>query len=484
MPRRSAGGGGLRQLAVRGALVVGVRGVAARLVALGGTVVIARTLSAEEFGIFALGTVLLTGIGSLVQAGLGMGLVRRLARPTGTELQTVVAVNGMLMVVAVLITTAICLAIGNLAVAVALIVASTPVTAFRAPGVIVFERALAYRRLAQIEVLETLALYGLGAVLVLAGLGLSGIAVAAAVRAFGGTFLMVRASPHGVVRPRVSWRIVRDLAGFAGNYQGAAIIGFARDQGINVGITAIGGITMLGVYTVASRVLEAPRIVFQALFRVSFPAMSRLKEHGEDARNVVERTLKAVALGTGLIVAPLTAASLPLITVVFGERWSDAAAVIPPASLGLMIGGPVAVAAAGYLFAANAGRIVLRSSVLHTLAWLVIALPLLVPLGVIAAGLGSLASGLVEALVLGLAVRRRTGARIIRPLWIPLLAACGATGAGTGVIALVALDQALEASVAGIVAGGAYVMILLAVQREDLYRLRRLVRRAVRPATV
>lgn len=464
---------------MRGAFVVGVRGVAARLVALAGTVVIARTLSAEEFGIFALGTVLLTGIGSLVQAGLGMGLVRRAARPTGAELQTVVAVNGMLMVAAVVTTMAICLAIGGLAVAVALIVASTPVTAFRAPGVIVFERALSYRKLAQVEVLETMALYGLGAILVLAGLGLSGVAIAAAVRAFGGTFLMVRASPHGLVRPRLSRRIVRDLAGFAGNYQGAAIVGFVRDQGINVGITAIGGITMLGVYTVASRVLEAPRIVFQALFRVSFPAMSRLKEHGENARNVLERTLKAVALGTGLIVAPLTAASLPLITVIFGERWKDAAAVIPPAGVGLMIGGPIAVAAAGYLFAVDAGRIVLRSAVLHTLAWFVIALPLLMPLGVVAAGLGSLAAGLVEALVLGLAVRRRTGARIFRPLGIPLLAASVAAGAGTGVIALIALDQALEATVAGVVAGGAYVIILLAVQREELNGLARLVRGAV-----
>ncbi len=193
--------------------------------------------------------------------------------------------------------------------------------------------------------------------------------------------------------------------------------------------------------------------------------------------------MKGVALGTGFIVAPISAASVPLVPVIFGERWSEAAKVIPPVSLALMIGGPVAVAAAGYLFAVDAGGVVLRSAVLHTLAWFLIALPLLTPLGVVAAGLGVVAASVVEALVLGCAVHRRTGARVFSALVVPLLAATAAAGAGAGVAAWLVLDRALEAGAAALVAGCAFAIILLALQRDDLTGLVRLVRAAAGPAT-
>lgn len=474
---------GLRRLAVRGALIVGLRGVLSRIIALAGTVVLARTLETEEFGIFALGSALMICIDAVVRAGLGAGLIRRSGKPSDAELQTVVAVNGVLMVLAVVITAAVCSAVGGQVLTVAFMVMFMPLTALRTPGIILFERALSYRKLAQVEIFETTALYGFSAVLVAAGFGLTGVVVAAAARAVGGTLLMVRASSHGLVRPHLSLRIARELAAFAGHYQGAAVVNFARDQGANLGIAAVGGVTMLGVYAVASRVLQAPQILLEALFRVLYPAMSRLKEHGEDAGHVIERTVKFVALATGLIVAPLAAASVPLISAVFGERWSEAATVIPPVSLALMIGGPISVAAAGYLFAIDAGRIVLRSAVLHTIAWFAIALPLLGPLGVVAAGLGIVASSTVEALVLGRAVHRRTGARVFRGLVVPLLAATAGTGLGMIAIEQIDWGRALEAGAAALIAGGTFAIILLALQRQDVRGLVRLVRGAFGPPT-
>lgn len=482
-PRDSLGGASLRQLAIRGVLVVGARGAAGRLIALAGTVVLARQLSSEEFGLFVLATTLMVSVGAVVYAGLGGGLIRRTAEPTMIELQTVVAVNGALMVAVVAVTAAVCTAIGGQATAVAIIVALIPITALRSPGVIYFERALSYRKLAQVEIVETTALYGLGSIFVVVGMGLTGIAVAAAVRAIGGTLLMVRATPLGIVGPRFSRSVARQLSGFASRYQGVAVISFVRDQGINLGIAVVGGVTMLGVYAVATRVLQAPQILLEALFRISFPAMSRLQESGEDARKILERTLKTVALGTGLIAAPLTAASAPLIAVVFGERWSEAAAVIAPVSLGLMIGGPVAVAGAGYLFAVGAGGVVVRSAALHTLAWFVVALPLLTTLGVVAAGLGSLATSIVEALVLGLAVRRRAGARFLRALMPPLLIASASAAAGAGAIVIVSLGDVVEASLAATVAIGVYAMLLWALQRADVVSLTRLLWGAVRPGS-
>ncbi len=468
---------------MRGALVVGLRGIASRVIALGGTIVLARTLSTDDFGIFAIGSTLMISIDSVVRGGLGAGLIRRPSEPSMAELQTVVAANGLVLIVAVVATAAVCAAIGGGVFIIAFMVMFMPLTAFRTPGIIGFERALSYRKLAKVEVFETAALYGVSALLVALGMGLFGVVVAAAVRAVGGSLLMVRATPQGLVRPRLSVPLARGLTGFAGKYQGVALFNFARDQGANLGIAAVGGVTMLGVFTVATRVLQAPQILLEALFRVSYPAMSRMQEHAADPRHILERTVKAVAVGTAFVVAPLAAASVPLIPAVFGERWSEAATVIPPVSVALMIGGPVTVAAGGYLFATDAGEIVLRSAILHTIAWFLVALPLLSLIGVVAAGLGIIASSVVEALVLGLAVRRRTGARIFGALIVPLLAATAATGAGAGAITRVALSQAVEAGAAALIAAGTLTVLLLAFQRDDLAGLVRLIRSAARPTT-
>ena len=89
--------------------------------------------------------------------------------------------------------------------------------------------------------------------------------------------------------------------------------------------------------------------------------MSRLVSEGEDLAPTIERVLAVVAVVSGVILAPLVAASAPLVTVLLGDQWVDAATVIPPASLHLMIAGPISVALVGYLWAVGDASSVLRA---------------------------------------------------------------------------------------------------------------------------
>lgn len=471
----------LRRRAGRAAVIVGLRGTASRLVALGGTVVLARDLSAGDFGIFALGTSLITCIGYLVQAGLGAGLIRRKAAPSPLELQVTVGVNALVTIALVALSAAVFAFVGGNFIYVTLMVVTLPITAFRTPGVIHFERALSYRPLAQVEVAETLCLYGFAAAAVLLGLGLAGVAGAAAIRVVVGTLLMIHASPGPVVSPRLSGAVVRSLAGFAGRYQGAAVVNFVRDQGGNAAMAAVGGIATLGAFTVAIRLLQLPQLVLEALFRVSFPAMSRLLEAGEDARPMIQRTVQLVALGTGIIVVPLAAASEPLVPAIFGAGWNDAASVVPPVAAGLMIAGPVAVAAGGYLYAMDQGSTVLKSAILHTVAWFAVAIPLLMPLGVLAAGLAVLASGAVEAAVLGRKVHRLTGARIIRSTAGPLVAGGLAAIAGAGVAEVVTASDALRALASAMTAELGFLGLAVGLRPDGVRDLALVIRRLSRP---
>ncbi|MDQ3663017.1 MAG: oligosaccharide flippase family protein [Actinomycetota bacterium] len=419
MPTQVAGE--VRQRAAEGALLVGIRGIAARAAGLLGSVVLARTLSSSEFGLFAFGALLMTSVSYLTQAGVGAGLIRKDSPPSRAELSVVVAVNLGLVAVITLAAAACAPLLGPEGLVVAAMTAPLLLTAFRAPGLIGLERELLYRPIAKVEIAETVSFY-LVAVVAVVIVGIWGLVVAAFLRCALGTAIMLSSGPYGLIAPRLSRRTLRPLLGFGARFQGVALANFCRDQGVLVGISAVAGLPTLGVYTVASRLLQIPQLLFESLFRVSFPAMTRLIATGDHARRLIERGIRLVGLGAGLTLVPLVAVAPAAVPVLFGPQWQSAATIIPCAGLGLMIGGPVAVATAGYLYAIGDAGTVLRSAVLHALAWFIVALPLYPLLGVFSLGLGILASSGVEAAMLGTQAARRSGASIVRPLLPSLVA--------------------------------------------------------------
>ena len=137
------------------------------------------------------------------------------------------------------------------------------------------------------------------------------------------------------------------LLGFGFKYQAVGFVNLVRDEGTNAVVAAVAGISALGLWSVAFRILQIPLLLLSSLWRVSFPGMSRLLAVDEDVAPTIERTLSTVAVVIGVILAPLAATSVPLVTVLLGDQWTDAAAVIPPASLNLMVAGSISVALNG-----------------------------------------------------------------------------------------------------------------------------------------
>jgi O-antigen/teichoic acid export membrane protein len=151
--------------------------------------------------------------------------------------------------------------------------------------------------------------------------------------------------------------------------------------------------------------------------------MARLTEAGEDPRSIIERSVGVVAVASGVFLTTLAASGPSLLPAVVGSRWREAADILPAACLGLMVVGPISVSVAGYLFAQGDAKTPLRGAIFHTAAQFAVALPLLPAIGGWAIGLGGLAAGLVEATVLGREAARRSGARLLGPLSVPLVAA-------------------------------------------------------------
>jgi O-antigen/teichoic acid export membrane protein len=443
------------------------QGSVIRLFAFLGSVALARLLAPEDFGILALGLALMILANAVSDGGIGAALIRQVDHPEEEDLRALLGFQLAVATIAALAAVAVGAMFGTQGLVVAVMIASLPISAWRMPGTIMLERELAYRRVLVVELADAAAFYAWAIPTAAVGWGAWSLATGVVVRAAVSTSLMASVSPLGFVIPRLTWRRIVNKLGFGVRFQASWFALVVREQSVNVGTTAIAGLSTLGLFSLATRVLSVPTLLFTSLWRVSFPTMSRLLAGGVEAGALIERGIERVAVGVGAVFVPIVAAAPALIPVIFGEKWESAADVLPWASLGLMISGPISVAATGYLYAVGDASTPLRNSVLNGIAYLVVAFSLLPVIGLTALGLGWMASGFVEAWILGRAVHLRTPARPFRAIALPGVLAVVAAGAGWG------LGSTLGANLASGVAAAAlaellYMALLLAVARRSL----------------
>jgi O-antigen/teichoic acid export membrane protein len=471
----------LRRRALAGVSVIATRGVAVLLIGFAGTVVVARLLTPHDLGLIAVGTTILLFTSTLADGGLGGGLIRRREPPTREELEA-------LMGLQLIVTTAVAVAVAVIAAPLgpagwvtALMVASMPLVSLQFPGRILLERSLLYRPVAAVEVSQVLAYHLCAIILVVAGLGVWGLAVAAVFRAAVGAGLMAHASPIGLVRPRFGWRRIRPLLGFGLRFQAVSATWLVHDQGLNAAVAVVAGVATLGLWTLVRRLLEIPFLLFDSLWRVSFPAMSHLLAAEEDPAPLLERALGIAAIGAGTILTGLAASAPGLIPGVFGEQWAGATAALPGTCLGLGIAGSVSVATQGYLYAVGDVSAVLSSAVVQTVSLIGVTVLLLSPLGIAAIGIGSIVSSVLGAAVLARATRRRIQFRVLRPLVLPT--AVGVLSASVG---WVIAEQGGSSFISGLVGGACAVLCfhatLMLFQRRLVFESVRFVTSSLRAA--
>jgi O-antigen/teichoic acid export membrane protein len=478
--RASVSGAEIKQRAVAGAGLVAIRAVAIRVIGLAGTVILARLLTPRDFGVVALGAAILTFAQYIADGGVGAALIRGREQPELAELRAFLGIQLMATSAFALVVIAAAYPLGLEGRVVAVMAMSLPIIALRGPGSILLERELAYRPLALIEIAEMGSYFG-WAIATIATLhwGVWGLATGSVVRAAVGSGAVAVLSPIGIPRPSLAWSRVRSHLGFGLRFQGSGLLLSLRDQGINVSTLAIAGVPVLGIWSLTSKVMTAPFVLFETLWRISYPAMSRLMAVGENCRPIIERGVGLVATATGAILSPLVAASPALIPSVFGSRWHGVVAVLPWASIGLLISGPISVACSGYLYAAGDAATPLRSTVLNSAAFFIVALPLLPELGAAALGLGWMVSAIVESFVLGRAVHVHCGAALVAPLKRPVAAAL-VSGGGGWLIASITGESLLGGFFAAVLALCSYVLILFVAQRDLVLGLLGLIDRTLR----
>jgi O-antigen/teichoic acid export membrane protein len=458
----------LRRRASAGVAITASWGLLNLVVGFGGNLVLARMLLPREFGLVAIGMTITVFATAVAEGGLASGLIRRPQTPGRAELGAVLGLQLALTTGLAVATALAASPFGEAGAIVAVMVAALPLSALQTPGRAVLGRELLLRPIAVVDAAALVAYYAWAIGGVLAGYGVWALATASVVRAATGSVAMLRLSGLGLVRPTLRGSgELRPLVSFGLRFQAVSLTTVLRDQGLNVATGLVGGVAMLGLWSFASRLMQVPLLLFESLWRVSFPAMSQLLAADEDPKPAIERGVALASIAAGTMLTACAGASPQLVPVLFGEQWRAAADIVPLACLALLIAGPVSVATVGYLYAAGDPASVLRASLRFAVVWLAVGIPLLPVLGLPGLGIGWAAGAAADACTLARATRARSGARVAAHAAVPLALAVASGGAGWA-LAAVGPQNLLGALQGGGAALALYLAALSVFRRELL----------------
>jgi O-antigen/teichoic acid export membrane protein len=250
----------VRRRAVGGAATDFLRGFGGRLLGFLGTLVLAHLVTPRELGTVALGATFVTFGNFLADGGVGATLIRRVESVERAELRALLGLQVVVSAGIAVLVGAVMLPFGEIGKATAIMVMSLPLTAVRAPAVILLERQLQYQQFAIVEFTEAICYYGLAIALVTIGWGVWGLAIAAVSRPLAGTTLLLSLTPAARMAPSFAWGKVRPFLAFGFRYQAVGVVNLLRDQGVNAAVAALGGVSALGVWSLAYRILQIPRL--------------------------------------------------------------------------------------------------------------------------------------------------------------------------------------------------------------------------------
>ena len=310
---------GTRLMTIRGALM--------RAISIGSNLLLLLLVSPSELGLLAVARGTFALLQYLAELGIGKALLRRPEAPTQAEYA---ALSGLQLSAGVIV-----IAIGALWPApilgfgaidgrwhlAMLATVATMLSLAAGTGARVrLERALAYERLAMVDVFNVL-LLNVGLLLfaffhqfTLGVFVLLGFATVAA------NALLWKWAPGPV--PSLDFRPLVGIARQSSGFLVASTCAIAREQGTPVLVGVLFGLPVAGLYSFAERVAQVLNITFDGFRNASVPAAARLAGDVRSLRALASRTLA----GSSTLTAPLAmlaVAGLPLIAYVM-PKWSGA----------------------------------------------------------------------------------------------------------------------------------------------------------------
>jgi O-antigen/teichoic acid export membrane protein len=354
----------LRQVLVQGLNIVG-------------GVMLARMLSATDFGLYGICVFLLAFLTSFGDVGLGASLIRQAEPPTFLDYQSVFTVQQLLVGLVCVVFLAISPSVVNgyrlpenniwifYCIALAFFV-----TSFQTIPAINMERNLDFNRLAWIEVSQAVVFNVVVVALAVAGLQALSFGVAILLRSLTGATLA-----NVMQRWDFGWRWdfarIKRHSSYGIPYQASSILNLLKDLinpllvGLFIGPFAVGYINW------ATTVANYPLIFVMFLNRLFLPTLSKLvhtPEHFNRALTAIIRVLCSFVYGTSVI---LFVFRVEVVQLVFGSKWLPAMVLFPQFIAITVLLAPTVISIGALNALGNSRFVFLMTFVWVVVTWLV-----------------------------------------------------------------------------------------------------------------
>jgi O-antigen/teichoic acid export membrane protein len=297
------------------------------------TIVLARIIGPEDFGIVAQALVYIGIISLLVDQGFSSALIQR--KEVGPAMPgAVVTVNltvGAALAAATVLVAPLWASFMHTPELVLVLIAFAPSLLFRAASVTpraMLIRAMDFRKIAVADISSALVGGVLGLIAALTGAGYWALVVQILTTDI--VLVVVFVVLGTTWRPNLKLRQLKEIAGFAGRTFAAGILLNSVSRNIdNLLVGRFQGAEALAFYGLAYRLLLIPvQLGLTTVATVLFSAFSRLTDDRSALRTEVARATRAIAI-LALPVMALIAASAPqLVAVVFGPQWQPAVPIV------------------------------------------------------------------------------------------------------------------------------------------------------------
>jgi O-antigen/teichoic acid export membrane protein len=293
------------------------------------TIIIARLVGPEDFGIVAQAMVYIGIVGLLVDQGFSSALIQRKhVRPEMPGV--VVSVNvgvGALLTLSTIAIAPLWASFMHTPQLLLVLIALSPILVIRSIGITaraMLMRDMDFRTIGIADTASTIVGGVLGVAVALAGGGYWSVVVQTLVSDV--VYQVTQASLGARWRPNLQFRLLREIAGFSARAFAAGVLINSVSRNIdNLLIGRFQGPQALAFYGLAYRLLLLPvQLASTTVGAVLFPAFAKVAHDKAALAAQMSRATRALATLSLPVMALLATATPQLVPVIFGSHWSPA----------------------------------------------------------------------------------------------------------------------------------------------------------------
>lgn len=320
--------------ALSGLLSMGLRQVFGMIVNILGGILLARILTPDDFGLYALLIFALNFLITFGDIGLGASLIRQKEAPSELEYRAIFTIQQILVILVSLITwiaSPWIIQLYNLPVQRVWLFRLTTIslvfTSLQVIPSIRMERNLEFNKLAWIEMTQGVVYNIIAVVTAQLGLGALCFALGLIARSVIGAILTYLIKPWRIGW-HWDWNLIKEHLTFGLPYQGVNILNMLSASINPIVIGLIFGLTSAGLIAWSTNLLERLYHPLYIINRLLFPTYSRLENDSSALAKAVNYTYAATGFVHFGLASILAGAGPIFITVLFTDKWMPALPLI------------------------------------------------------------------------------------------------------------------------------------------------------------